>query len=130
MIIKTVPICLLVAVTIFAAAGPANGQSIRDDIKDSLNRKYAILQQQADTERMRAETERLRAEAEASARQRQTYSSGGSTSGPSQGYAVSVDRDSLAGFEPATYRLGNGLVLQVTGLFQPDAPTVCIANCP
>ena len=29
----------------------------------------------------------------------------------------------------ATYRLSNGVELQVTGLFRPDPPTACIAYC-
>jgi hypothetical protein len=121
---------VVMALAIITSAEPASGQSMPDAIKNALDRKYAILQQQADTERMRAETERTRAEAEANATQRQTYPRGMSNLGPPQGYAIGIDHDSLAGFDPATYRMGNGMVLQVTGLFQPDAPTICIANCP
>lgn len=126
---KIVTIGFTVVITLLTA-GSANAQSIRDDIKNAIDRKYAILQQQADTERMRAETERTRAEAETSTLQRQSYSGGTNSSPSPHGYVVGIDHDSLARIYPATYRLSNGMVLQVTGLFEPDAPTICIANCP
>ena len=69
-------------------------------------------------------------EGEISGSRGQNYSSVGGSSASSAGFVVLQDRDSLGRVNAATYRLGNGLVLQVTGLFQPDAPTVCIANCP
>lgn len=112
-----------------AAAGTASGQSIRDDIQNALKRKYDILQQQADTERMRAESERTRIETETSQSKGQSYSGGGNFPTSSATYALPVDRDSLGRANPPTYRLGNGVILQMTGIFWPDALTVCVANC-
>lgn len=92
-----------------------------------LKHKHAmeLLEKQQNFER-----ERMQAQSEASARQTQSYSNNPVSSGSKQGYVVAIDQNSLAGFQPATYKLGNGLVLQLTGLFRPDPPTVCIANCP
>lgn len=113
-----------------AAAAPASGQTIPQDMRNALNRKYDIQQQQADTERMRAESERLRTEAEINRSQGQNYSSPRDFSGSSAGVVVPKDRDSLGGVNAAAYKLGNGVVLQFSGDFRPDPPTVCIANCP
>lgn len=131
----------MIPVTLIAAAGSADAQSIGDSIANALDRNDAILQQQADTERMRVESERRASESAAgianaqaksleAAHQGNRYSSAASFSLSRRQFFLPVDRDSLAGFDPATYRMGNGMVLRVTGLFEPEEPTVCIANCP
>ena len=120
---------LLMSLMAVAAPGSAAAQGIPQDMKDALQRKYDILQQQAETERMRAETERTRSAGERSSKG-QTISRAGNPSATSQQYAVAIDMDSLAGVYAPTYKLGNGVILQVSGVFWPDAPTVCIAHCP
>ena len=112
-----------------AAAGPASAQTIPDDFKNIVDLKYKILQEQADTDRMRAETERTRAQAEGNAMQRSRYSSGGNIPTSYATYSLPIDHDSLVRVHPPTFRLGNGVILQMTGIFWPDAFTVCIENC-
>ena len=99
-------------------------------MNDALQRKYNILEPQAETERMRAETERMRAEAEVSQSRGRSYPSARNASAGSQQYVVPTGIDSLEGTDASTYRLGNGTILRVSGIFWPDAPTVCIAFCP
>ena|SRR3982750_3423428 len=121
---------LVVATMAFGAPGAAAAQNV--GFGAALQRKFDILQQQTDSARIRAEAARVNAEAEhervqAEATPREAQSSQTWGSGH---YRVSSGTDDFAGMRVPTYRLANGVILEVTGDFWPDAPTVCIANCP
>lgn len=45
-------------------------------------------------------------------------------------FEIPAGLDPLQGWDVPTYRQGNGVVLRVSGELRPDAPTICIANCP
>jgi uncharacterized protein HemX len=122
---------LLVAATMaLGASGTAAAQDA--GFGAALQRKFDILQQQTDSARIRAEAARVnaeaeheRAQAEATPREAQSRQTGGS-----EHYRVTRGTDDFAGMRVPTYRLANGVILEVTGDFWPDGPTVCIANCP
>lgn len=118
---------LFVTFVIFSVPGSAAAQDIRDDIKESLDRKYDILQQQANTERLRAETERKQVERATEAQSTQ-FLSASNTRSASQIYYVPLG-DALSGTNAATYQLINGVILRASGDFRPDAPGRCIAYC-
>jgi hypothetical protein len=110
------------------ASDRATGQNMNDQLRP----KSDIPQQQADTERKRGDAEAgpKRAEGENGGSKDQTHPNAGNAAPTYQRFVVPLDRDSLARIAPPTYRLENGVNLQVTGGFLPDAPTVCIAHCP
>ena len=120
---------LVAAAMALGAPEPAAAQNA--GFGSALQRKYDILQQQIDSNRIRAEAARVNAEAEhervqAEATPREAQSS--QVSG-SEHYRVASGTDDFAGMRVPTYRLANGVILEVTGGLSPDAPTVCIANC-
>ena len=133
------------ALVLFAAggAGTARAQQNReiiDAINQARQEKFEH-EKELQAERLKstqalndAQAELLHAQAQAllNGPGRQGTGASGYVSSSSAGgqYFLPLDRESLAAVDPATYRMSNGIVLQVTGLFQPYAPTVCIANCP
>lgn len=119
--LTTSTVKLVITLLILGASGSAIAQPDMDAL---LQRKYDIMQQQADSERMRAEAE-IKRNRNQSDRSSTSHSSSGS-----QRYVVPTGIDSLFETNAATYRLGNGVILRASGIFWPDAPTVCIANCP
>ena len=119
---------LAAALVILGATGSAIAQP---DMGALLQRKYDILQQQADTDRMRAEAEiKQNRLVEGNIDRSRARSTRYNASNSPQLYVVPMGGDSLAGTDAPTYRLGNGVLLRASGIFWPDAPTVCIANCP
>jgi hypothetical protein len=110
---------------VISAALPhaAHAQSIQDLITRKLDQKYAILQQQADTERMRAETERAAAERATVAPSAQS-APGGVTR-----YVVAGPSNDFAGMKVPKYTLPNGASIQASGGFHPYATTRCTADC-
>ena len=119
---------MMLAAMVFAL--PVSLPAQNGDMKDALDRKYDILQQQADTERMRAdaEIERSRTERRTTGGQTNRSVNGRYASASSQTYNVSTD-DALAGTNAPSYLLSNGVVLRASGDFLPTPPGACIANC-
>jgi len=120
-----IPLGVLLAI----GAAPADAQSLGQAIQGRFNSTATLLNQQGHPDTMPAATGRARAKAETAKTVKQVSSTRRSPAFSAPPFAVPADHDSLAGMNAATYRLGNGVVLQVTGLFQPDAPTVCVAYC-
>ncbi len=119
------PLSLLL-LTAVPSAAPAQIQSLGEAIQNSMNRTSALLRQKPSMAGTRTEPGRGHAQSSAHQRSRQRFSN----AKPSpQAFSVPTDTGSLSRMHAATYRLGNGVELQVTGLFRPDAPTACIAYC-
>lgn len=111
----------------------ANG-AVAQDTDALIKRKYEILQQEADASTARAEAQKMRAASELrrneSVNNNKLDSSSHFSAGNSQTYFVPAGIDALAGTTSATFRMGTGVVLRVSGDFRPDPPTTCIAYCP
>ena len=111
----------------FAASGNAAAQSIGQ----ALNKKYQILQQQADNDGLRAEADRTRAEAEAQAMEAGQQMSGAvSPHGSWTPYTVAGATNDFAILKVPTYVLPNGVAIQVSGDFSPGEGVTCISLCP
>ena len=135
-LVRTGLLGILVSTLAVSSASGQVDQSAIDAImrlkQQQYNNAKAMQDKQLEIDRMRADTDRIRAEAEISRSNAQISSGGGgggNTFASSARSFIPVDRDSLASVHPPTYKLGNGLVLQMTGIFWPDAFTVCVANC-
>lgn len=106
---------------------PAQMQSLGEAIQNSLNRSAALIQQQSNTAQSHPDIVRggLQRGSHETRRQRVAIARPVSSAG-----LIAADAGSLDQMDATTYRLSNGVQLQVTGLFNPDVPTVCIAYCP
>lgn len=49
---------------------------------------------------------------------------------PRQGYSIAGNVDPLKGTDAATYRLGNGASISVSGRMTPSGAAVCTKDCP
>ena len=113
----------IIAIGIVGISSSAGAQA-PPGFDETLQKKYSIMQQQADAQTKNAETERMQAERSRALSQRALNRTS------SQSANSITEGDALEGVNVATYLLGNGSILKTTGVFRPTPPGTCVANCP
>lgn len=113
------------ALTLGSATG-ALAQSAPTSLSQAIQRKYDIAQQEIEAERFRAETQRRQVERQ---QQEQHRALGGGEGSRFTGSTIPSGVDALAGTDAPSYRLDNGAILRVSGIFWPSAQATCIAFC-
>lgn len=97
--------------------GPVSAGAQPAGMQKALDRKYEILQQQADAETLRAETEAAQAQAQTRAQ--------AAPPAPSTQYTNLPSNDPLAGTNATKCKIANGGGIRVSGTFRPSASTKC-----
>lgn len=116
---------LTASMLLLGTAVEADAPDMPAGMADLLRRKYDVVQQQADTDRLRAEAQ----VATSNASQAQSHSEDPVQWLPHRRMAVGGG-EPLAGTDAATYKLNNGVIMRVSGILLPSDSATCIEHCP